>query len=139
MSFTIRSSAEWKEVRHKIDLVQVARALFGEPEEKSGDTYYWFCPFHSGTEPCFQITGGNCRWKCSGCGQWGDAVDLVRRGKEVTFSQALEFLSRQEFYLIEEDVRTEPLVFDGQVISGESTGDNDHWIDDLLNSESVSE
>ena len=77
----IRNSAQWKEVRNKIDLVRVARELLGEPEEKSGDTFYWSCPFHGETEPSFQITEGRYLWKCPACDRWGDAVDLVRHGK----------------------------------------------------------
>jgi DNA primase len=131
----IRSSAQWKEVRDKIDLVQVAHEVLGEPEEKSGHTSYWFCPFHGGTEPSLQVVEGRSRWRCPGCHEWGDAVDLVRRVKQVTFSKALEFLSRREFYPDEEGVRPESSVGDGPtggIAPDESTGVHDHWIDDLL-------
>jgi DNA primase len=131
----IRNSAQWKEVRNKIDLVQVARELLGEPQEKSGDTFFWSCPFHGGTEPSFQITAGKSRWKCSGCNLWGDAVDLVRGVKHLPFSKALEFLSRRDFYPDSADIRTEPSVGDGptgEIFPDESTGGDDNWIDDLL-------
>jgi DNA primase len=127
------TAAQWKEVRNKIDLVQVARELLGEPQEKSGDTFFWSCPFHGGTEPSFQITAGKSRWKCSGCVRWGDAVDLVRNVNQVSFSKALEFLSRPEFYPSEEP--TGEIAADessDEITSDASTGGNDNWIDDLL-------
>ena len=130
----IRSSEEWKAVRHRIDLVRVARELLGEPEEKSGDTFYWSCPFHGEeAKPSFQITPGKSRWKCSGCDRWGDAVDLVRNVNQVSFSNALEFLSRPEFYPDEEEVRPESSVGDGPTgeVAPDESADND-WINSLL-------
>jgi hypothetical protein len=35
----IHSYAQWREVRHKIDLVRVNREPFGEPEEQHGDEF----------------------------------------------------------------------------------------------------
>jgi hypothetical protein len=133
----IHSSAQWKEVRDKIDLTRVARELLGEPGEEVGDASYWPCPFHGGTGPCLRITKGNSRWKCLGCDLWGDAVDLVRRVNRVTFSRALEFLSRPEFYPDEEEIRPGSSVGDGptgEVAPDESAGvrDDNDWISSLL-------
>jgi hypothetical protein len=130
---TIRGASGWREVRHKIDLVLVAHELLGEPEKRVGDASYWYCPFCSGSEPYLQITEGKSRWRCAGCNEYGDAVDLVRSVREVTFSKALEFLSRREFYLDENDILPESSVAPGEMIApDESTGNNDNWIDDLF-------
>ena len=132
----IHSYAQWREVRHKIDLVRVARELLGEPEEKSGDTFYWSCPFHGEeAKPSLQITEGKSRWKCLGCDRWGDAVDLVRHVNQVTFSKAVDFLSRREFYPDEEGVRPESSVGDGPtggMVPDQSSGYDDNWIENLL-------
>ena len=128
----IRNAAQWREVRDRIDLVRVAHGLLGEPEERVGDKLYWYCPFHGGTGPCLQVTGGKSRWRCLGCDQWGDAVDLVRSVRQVTFSKALEFLSRREFYPDEEETRAESVVFDGSTRGAAPDESDDDWIDNLL-------
>jgi DNA adenine methylase len=130
----IRSSAQWRDVRDKIDLVRVARAVLGEPEKSDGDTFCWFCPFHNDdVEPLLQISEGKLRWNCWGCDRWGDAVDLVRQAQQLTFSKALAFLSRSEFYPNLEEMRTESTVGNGEITANGSIETNDDsWIDDLL-------
>jgi LSD1 subclass zinc finger protein len=132
MSPIIRDAAQWREVRHRIDLDLVAHELLGEPEERSGDTSCWRCPLCGGTRPCLQVTRGKSRWKCAKCNEYGDAVDLVRSVRQVTFSKALEFLSRREFYPDEEETRAESVVFDGSTRGAAPDESDDDWIDNLL-------
>ena len=98
----MRSSAEGKNARTRIDLLRVGVSLLGEPEEMSGNTSYWFCPFHGGTEPTFFITAGNPRWKCP-CGEWRDhsrRIDrriIRRRSLARRFAQQLSGVSLRSF------------------------------------------
>ena len=132
----IHSYAQWREVRHKIDLVRVARELLGEPKNRSGDRSYWSCPFHGDeTTSSFQVTEGKSLWKCLECDRWGDAVDLVRRGKGVTFSGALAFLSRREFYPDGGEVRPESPAPGGptrEVVPDGATVVDNQWMDNFI-------
>jgi DNA primase len=127
---TIRGSAGWREVRDRCDLVRVARELLGEPAKRRGNTLYWPCPLHHDTGPSLRITEGTSRWNCWGCRRWGDAVDLVRQVREARFSEALAFLSREEFFFPEDgEIGPGPA---GGIDPDESIEVNDNWIDDLL-------
>jgi hypothetical protein len=129
----LRSSSDWKSVRDKIRLDFVATELLGPPEMERDGVAYWYCPFHGGgDEPTLKIVTGKAKWTCS-CGLWGDAIDLVRRTRNTTFSGALQFLSRREFYTDEEEVHTESPVPSDETDESESTEvHDDSWIDSLL-------
>jgi DNA primase len=105
MVAVIKNSSEWNSVRDRIDLVAVAQDLLGDPESRSSGAYYWRCPLHGDTKPSFEIKEGSCSWRCRGCDAWGDAIKLVREVKGFSFVQALKYLSRDEFFLDEGDVR----------------------------------
>ena len=127
----IRNSAQWKQVKDRVRLIRVASDLFGEPEEKTGKLCYWYCPFHGdGNDLSLQIGEGKVRWKCVTCGLWGDAIDLVRAAKNITFSQALAFLSNPEFYT--EDVYSESLVTDEPLNRSVSNTPDNQWVEELF-------
>jgi hypothetical protein len=132
----IRGPEGWKAVRDKICLVTVARELLGEPAYRDGDAFFWPCPFCGGAEPTLQVAAGRSRWRCPACDQWGDAVDLVRRVNRVTFSGALAYLSREEFYPDEGEDRDGSSAGDGPtggISPDESAGvHDDGWLDRLL-------
>src|SRR5262245_30117563 len=61
----------------------VCRKLLGQPVRRGqpGESYYR-CPFHADSNPSFHTlperAGTRDRWKCFGCGAWGDEADLLR-------------------------------------------------------------
>jgi hypothetical protein len=65
-------------------LEYVCRRLLGPPAKAGGRAgeSYWCCPFHDDGTPSFHTLpsrpGYPDKWKCFGCGKWGDALDLLR-------------------------------------------------------------
>jgi hypothetical protein len=137
MSFPeIRNISDWKEIKHRVDLISVASELLGDPEKVIGDQNFWFCPFCHGTEPCLRILKGNSRFRCVGCQRNGDAIDLLRAALNVSLTKALQFLSsKPEFFNLEEgEIRAESSSTDeptDSIVPHEYIGDDD-WISDLL-------
>jgi hypothetical protein len=109
MLAVMRNSAEWHQVRDRVDLVAVAVDLLGDPEKEGSGTLYWRCPLHAETKPSFEIKDGGLWWRCRGCGEYGDVVRLVRETKRCSFQEALAHLSRDEFFLDEENVQRRSL------------------------------
>jgi hypothetical protein len=56
---------------------------------RSGGIRYWSCPFHDDASPSLSVTRDNCRWKCFGCGEHGDAIDWLRKRQGLTFPEAV--------------------------------------------------
>lgn len=45
---------------------------------RSGTRFIALCPFHQEHDPSFKVDPERQRWKCWGCGRWGDAWDFLR-------------------------------------------------------------
>ena len=63
-------------VRGREDLVSIVERFV--PLQVSGTKLVGLCPFHQETEPSFKVDPSTQRWKCWGCGAWGDARDFLR-------------------------------------------------------------
>ena len=88
---------DWETERERIDLAAFATGLLGPPPGRRGEKgrrFWWSCPLgiHEDRNPSFSIAPGECRWRCYGCGEHGDAAGLVMRMGNVSFSEAVEFL-----------------------------------------------
>jgi len=63
-------------------LEYVAERLMGPPTSRSGGRSTWLCPFHHDTRPSFCTlppkAGCKDRYRCFGCGAWGDVFDLMK-------------------------------------------------------------
>ena len=73
-----------------IDLAEIARSK-GIELRKSGNCYVGLCPLHHEKTPSFFIFPDN-KFKCWGCGQHGDAIDLVQKVHGISFPDALTHL-----------------------------------------------
>lgn len=51
------------------------------------------CPFHHEKTPSFYVYDTSQRFKCYGCGQWGDALDWLMLTKGISFGQAVDELA----------------------------------------------
>ncbi len=51
------------------------------------------CPFHREKTPSFYVYDTTAKFKCYGCGQWGDAPDFLMLTKGLTFVQAVDELA----------------------------------------------
>ncbi|MEO6809936.1 MAG: CHC2 zinc finger domain-containing protein [Isosphaeraceae bacterium] len=96
MTATTLSRIDWKTECDRIDLESVAANLLGQPPGRRGGRgrSWWRCPLgnHEDINPSFSVKPGKTSWKCFGCGQSGDAADLVMRIRNVSFTEALEEL-----------------------------------------------
>jgi hypothetical protein len=85
---------DWKVEREKADLVDVVTRLIG-PGKAKGGRLWLSCPLgtHVDENPSFSVTPGRKRWKCFGCGERGDVVDLVMRVRGVDFPTAIAYIT----------------------------------------------
>ena len=84
---------DWKVERDRIDLAAVARDLIsGEPRHQ-GRKLLFLCPFHDDHSPSLVVDPDRRRWKCFPCGIGGDALELVKLCKGMTFPEALAYLT----------------------------------------------
>ena len=74
-----------------------------EPRIKAGRMWL-LCPFHQDKNPSLANKGQ--RWKCFGCGAWGDGVDFVAKLYELPLIQAAEQIA-SDFGLAVNPVLTE--------------------------------
>lgn len=63
-----------------------------ERPELRGGKWIARCPLHSERTPSFYVTqrGGRWSWKCFGCGEKGDAIDLIRKLDGCSFHEAAD-------------------------------------------------
>lgn len=69
------------------DIVESA----GTKLKKIGDRYTGICPLHPDNDPSFVIFPDN-HFKCFGCGESGDSIDLIQRLYNFDFKGALNYL-----------------------------------------------
>ncbi len=86
------SHPDWKTERDRVDLGQVATGLLGPAPGRRGEhgrRLWWPCPFHDDKNPSFFIDPGKPNWRCYGCGEHGDAANLVMKLERLTFPEAV--------------------------------------------------
>lgn len=58
--------------------------------------YFWACcPLHEDKTPSFSVDPDRQRYKCFGCGEHGDVIDLIQRLHNLSFKDALKHLGIQ--------------------------------------------
>lgn len=62
-----------------------------EPIVKAGRVWI-LCPFHKDKNPSLSVKGQ--RWRCFGCGAWGDGVDFVAKLYGLSLIEAAERIAR---------------------------------------------
>ncbi|MGO9922236.1 MAG: CHC2 zinc finger domain-containing protein [Isosphaeraceae bacterium] len=96
-----KARIDWDAIRDRVDLAKVVTALLGPAPgrrgEKSRRRLWWRCPLgtHEDGNPSFCVAPGKGTWKCWGCGERGDAAELVMRLKGWTFPEAARWLAEQ--------------------------------------------
>jgi hypothetical protein len=88
---------DWSGIRDRIDLGIVATTLLGPAPGRRGERgrrLWWPCPFHDDRNPSFAIDPSKPWWRCFGCGEHGDAIELVRRlNPGCSFPEAVRWLA----------------------------------------------
>ena len=80
---------DWQSARDRIDLCEVATRLLGSPDRGRK----WPCPFHEDRTPSFAVDRKKGTFRCYGCGEHGDAANLVMKIQGIGFAQAIAFLT----------------------------------------------
>ena len=89
---------DWPSIRERIDLGHRRDRLTWPGPGRRGERgrrLWWPCPLHDDKNPSFAIDAGKAWWRCYGCGEHGDAANLVMRLQGVTFPEAVRWLAEQ--------------------------------------------
>jgi len=78
------------EIRDSRDLREYVAAAIGEPIKRGRDYHTFYCPFHTEHSGSFQVWQD--RFKCFGCGAYGDIINFVERFEDKPFLEAVEIL-----------------------------------------------
>jgi hypothetical protein len=76
----------------QLDIAEVAERLGGVNLKRSARGYVGLCPLHTERTPSFSIDEKTNRYKCFGCGEGGDVIDLVRKLTRCSFLEAADYL-----------------------------------------------
>ncbi len=78
-------------VKQAVDIVDViGRAV---KLRRSGNRHSGLCPFHQEKTPSFQVDAENQLYYCFGCGTGGDVISFVMKHQNLTFNDAVKYLS----------------------------------------------
>ena len=78
-------------VKQAVDIVEViGRAVH---LRRSGNRHIGLCPFHQEKTPSFQVDADNQLYYCFGCGTGGDVLSFVMKHQNLTFTDAVKYLS----------------------------------------------
>jgi DNA primase len=87
---------EKDEVKKGVDIVSLF-ASFGVHLEKKGKSWMGRCPWHEDSTPSLSVDQEKGLYNCFGCGESGDAFDLVMKEKGLDFPSAVKFLKGADF------------------------------------------
>ncbi|WP_172704864.1 CHC2 zinc finger domain-containing protein [Sphingomonas sp. LH128] len=75
------------------------------------------CPFHSERSPSFEVNDTKGTYHCWGCGAAGDSIKFLTDYEGMTFRQAVETLSGNEFPVISDEERVRRKAEDARVMA----------------------
>jgi DNA primase len=87
---------EKDEVKKGVDIVSLF-ASFGVHLEKKGKSWMGRCPWHEDSTPSLSVDQEKGLYNCFGCGESGDAFDLVMKERGLDFPSAVKFLKGADF------------------------------------------
>src|SRR5262245_53311176 len=82
------------EIRARVDLVMLVGQTVAL--KKRGADFWGACPFHAEKTASFKVDSKGF-YKCFGCGAGGDAFKWVETTKNLSFPEAVEYLSNGKF------------------------------------------
>lgn len=88
-----RARADLDEIRARSDIVEVVSQYVAL--KRTGKNFKGLCPFHAEKTPSFTVNPSLQRWRCFGCGQYGDVFDFIMRIENVTFIEAARMLAER--------------------------------------------
>jgi DNA primase len=93
VSVASRARADLDEIRARSDIVEVISQYVAL--KRTGKNFKGLCPFHAEKTPSFTVNPELQRWRCFGCGQYGDVFDFLMRIENVTFIDAARMLAER--------------------------------------------
>ncbi|RDV83913.1 CHC2 zinc finger domain-containing protein [Ammonifex thiophilus] len=86
----LKSEIDIFELAREVPLPEVARAYSVELKQV-GKNLFGLCPLHHEKTPSFTVYRdgrGRWKWKCFGCGEYGDVIDLVAKLEKLSLPEA---------------------------------------------------
>jgi DNA primase len=80
-------------VKQAVDIVEVVGRAVNL--RRSGNRHVGLCPFHHEKTPSFQVDADNQLYYCFGCGSGGDVLSFVMKHQNLTFADAVTYLSER--------------------------------------------
>ena len=81
-----------EELRSKCDIVDIASKYL--TLNRRGSNFWACCPFHNEKTPSFSIKQDGQFFKCFGCGESGNVINLLKKLENVDFLTAVEILCK---------------------------------------------
>lgn len=82
-----------EEIKSKIDIVDFISDYV--QLKKSGQNYKALCPFHSEKTPSFMVSQSKQIFHCFGCGIGGDVVSFLMKHDNLSFNEAIRYISKK--------------------------------------------
>lgn len=82
-----------EEIRSKVDIVDFISDYV--QLKKSGQNYKALCPFHAEKTPSFMVSQPKQIFHCFGCGAGGDVVSFLMKHESLSFSEAVQAISKK--------------------------------------------
>lgn len=92
-------------VKQAVDILDVIGRVV--PLRRSGNRHIGLCPFHQEKTPSFHVDAENQLYHCFGCGTGGDVLSFVMKHQNLSFSEAVRFLSERYNIPLPRDDRSE--------------------------------
>lgn len=82
---------EKEDLKKRTDLVALFES-FGVKLAKRGSSFMGLCPWHDDKNPSLSVDKTKGVYHCFGCGESGDAIELVKKMKGLSFREAVSYL-----------------------------------------------
>jgi len=82
-----------EEIKSKVDIVDFISDY--AQLKKSGQNYKALCPFHSEKTPSFMVSPAKQIFHCFGCGVGGDVVGFLMKHDNISFNEAVRYISKK--------------------------------------------
>ncbi len=87
---------EIEELKNKAEIFSIISGYVNL--KKTGKNFTGLCPFHKEKTPSFIVDNIKQLYHCFGCGAGGDVVSFIMKVENISFIEALEFLSKKIGY-----------------------------------------
>lgn len=83
-----------EELKNRISILDIADEE-GIKIQKRGRNYFACCPFHGENTASFSLSPEKKMYKCFGCGEQGDVIDLLEKMRGITQKEARDILLKR--------------------------------------------